>query len=42
MTTNSNNWIIIQAYKHNGELHRQWSHGFLIEENDKQQDDSTI
>ncbi len=34
MTTTNNNWIIIQAYKHNGELHRQWSHGFLVEEND--------
>lgn len=27
-------WIIIQAYKHNGELHRQWSHGFVIEDNE--------
>lgn len=34
MTNNLNSWIIIQAYKHDGELHRQWSHGFLIEEND--------
>jgi len=29
-----NQWIIIQAYKHNGELHRQWSHGFVVEDND--------
>lgn len=27
-------WIIIQAYKHNGELHREWSHGYVIEDND--------
>ena len=30
----TNNWMLIQAYKHNGKLHRQWSHCFLIEEND--------
>lgn len=29
-----NTWVIVQAYKHNGELHRQWSHGFVVEEND--------
>lgn len=27
-------WIILQAYKHNGELHRQWSHSFVLEDND--------
>ena len=27
-------WIMIQAYKHNGELHRQWSHGYVLEDND--------
>ena len=27
-------WIIIQAYMHNGELHREWSHGYVIEDND--------
>ena len=26
-------WIIIQAYKHNGELHRQWSHSYVIDDN---------
>ena len=26
----ANKWIIVQAYKHNGELHRQWSHGFVV------------
>lgn len=26
------NWIIIQAYKHNEELHRQWSHGYVIKD----------
>ena len=31
----TNKWVIIQAYKHNGELHRQWSHSFVIEDNDK-------
>ena len=28
----TNNWFLIQAYKHNGKLHRQWSHCFLVEE----------
>ena len=28
-------WIIIQAYKHNEELHRQWSHTYVIEDNDE-------
>lgn len=28
-------WVIIQAYKHNEELHRQWTHSYLIEENDE-------
>jgi len=27
-------WVIIQAYKHNQELHRQWSHGYVLEDND--------
>ena len=27
-------WIIIQAYKHNGELHRQWSHSYVLEDNE--------
>ena len=30
-----NKWIIIQAYKHNGELHRQWSHSYVLEDNDE-------
>ena len=28
------NWIIIQAYKHNEELHREWSHSYILEDND--------
>lgn len=28
-------WIIIQAYKHNGELHREWSHSYVLEDNDE-------
>ena len=28
-------WLRIQAYKHNGELHRAWSHGFVLEDNDR-------
>lgn len=27
-------WITVQAYKHDGSLHRQWSPSFLVEEND--------
>ncbi|MFA5422015.1 MAG: DUF402 domain-containing protein [Bacilli bacterium] len=27
-------WLRIQAYKHDGELHRAWSHGFVLEDND--------
>lgn len=27
-------WIIVQAYKHDGSLHRQWSPGFLLKETD--------
>ena len=27
-------WLIVQAYKHNGELHRQWSHSYVLEDND--------
>ena len=23
-------WIIIQAYKHNEELHRQWTHSYVL------------
>lgn len=26
-------WIMIQAYKHNGEFHREWSHGYVLEDN---------
>ena len=35
MNNLTNKWVIIQAYKHNGELHRQWSHSFVVEDNDK-------
>ena len=28
-------WMIIQAYKHNEELHREWSHSYVIEDNDE-------
>lgn len=28
------NWVSVQAYKHDGALHRQWSPAYLIEEND--------
>lgn len=34
MNSLKNQWIIVQAYKHNGELHRQWSHGYVLEDND--------
>lgn len=27
-------WVIIQAYKHNEELHREWSHSYVLEDND--------
>jgi len=27
-------WIIIQAYKHNEELHRQWTHSYVLEDNE--------
>jgi protein associated with RNAse G/E len=27
-------WIIVQAYKHDGHLHREWSPAYLIEETD--------
>lgn len=27
-------WIIIQAYKHNEELHRQWSHSYILQDNE--------
>lgn len=30
MSNLANKWIIVQAYKHNGELHRQWSHSFVV------------
>ena len=26
-------WLIIQAYKHNEELHREWSHSYVLEDN---------
>lgn len=25
-------WIVVQAYKHDGQLHRQWSPAYLVEE----------
>ena len=28
-------WIKIQAYKHNGELHREWSYGYCLDETDE-------
>lgn len=28
-------WVVVQAYKHNGELHRAWSHGYVLEDNDE-------
>ena len=34
MNSLRDNWVIVQAYKHNGELHRQWSHGYILEDND--------
>lgn len=27
-------WIIIQAYKHNEELHRQWSHSYVLKDDE--------
>ena len=27
-------WVIIQAYKHNEELHRQWSHSYVLEDSE--------
>ena len=30
----SGRWLRIQAYKHNGELHRAWSHGFVLDDNE--------
>lgn len=27
-------WIPIQAYKHNEELHREWTHSYVLEENE--------
>ena len=35
MNSIKNKWVMIQAYKHNGELHRQWSHSFVLDDNDK-------
>lgn len=29
------NWYQVQAYKHDGNLHRVWSHSFLVEETDE-------
>lgn len=29
-----NNWLKIQAYKHNGELHREWSHNYVLKDTD--------
>lgn len=31
----NNKWVILQAYKHNEELHREWSHSFVVEDNDE-------
>ncbi len=28
------NWITVQAYKHDGSMHRQWSPGYLLKETD--------
>lgn len=28
-------WIIIQAYKHNEELHRQWTHSYVLRDDEK-------
>lgn len=28
-------WIIVQAYKHDGKLHRQWSPSYIVEETDQ-------
>ena len=28
-------WVIIQAYKHNEELHRQWTHSYVLEDNEE-------
>ena len=27
-------WVIIQAYKHNEELHRQWTHSYVVQDNE--------
>lgn len=27
-------WVIIQAYKHNEQLHREWSHSYVLEDNE--------
>ena len=27
-------WIIIQAYKHNEELHRQWTHSYVLKDDE--------
>ena len=27
-------WIIIQAYKHNEELHRQWTHSYVLQDDE--------
>ena len=34
MRTLDKRWVIIQAYKHNEEIHREWTHSYSIEEND--------
>ena len=33
--TRFQSWIRVQAYKHDGQLHRQWSPAFLVEETDE-------
>ena len=27
-------WVIIQAYKHNEELHRQWTHSYVLQDDE--------
>lgn len=34
MTNHFPKWITVQAYKHDGLLHRQWSPAYLVEETD--------
>jgi len=34
MNSLNQQWVIVQAYKHNEELHRQWSHSYVIDDNE--------